>query len=121
MLFTGLIAFLGVLANVASAQERLPIIDMHLHSYDESNYFVAPDRYGTMAPPTAEAHFEATCKTLRDNNIVLGVVSNSASSQAAWLAKDVDGRLLRGFGWFRPACITAIRCLSRTCSCAIPG
>ena len=103
MLFTSLIAFLGVFANGVLAQERLPIIDMHLHSYDEKNYFVAPDQYGTMAPPTAEAHFEATYKSMRDNNIVIGVVSNSASSEAAWMSKDVDGRLLRGFGWFRPS------------------
>lgn len=103
ILSAALFTFLGVSANDAIAEEQLPIIDMHLHSYDETNYFVAPDEHGTMAPPTVEAHFEATYESMRDNNIVIGVVSNSVSSEAAWMSKDVDGRFLRGFGWFRPS------------------
>ena len=86
----------------AGSQERLPIIDMHLHSYDEANYSVVPDMYGNMAPPTADAHFEATYEIMRHHQIVLGVISNSASSEEAWLAKDKDKRFLRGFGSFGP-------------------
>ena len=85
----------------ALAEEKQPIIDMHLHSYDETNYFVAPDQHGTMAPPTVEAHFEATYQSMRDHNVVLGVISNSPSSEAAWMSQDVDGRFLRGYGWYR--------------------
>jgi len=84
----------------AGSQDRLPIIDMHLHSYDEANYFVVPDEYGQMSPPTADAHFEATYEIMRRHQIVLGVISNSASSEDAWLAKDKDKRFLRGFGSF---------------------
>lgn len=80
------------------AQDQLPIIDMHLHSYDNDDYFVAPDQYGIMAPPAADAHFDATYENMRQHNIVLGVVSGSASSEEAWIARDTDGRLLRGFG-----------------------
>ncbi len=93
----GLVLILLSCTVDAFAQDRLPIIDMHLHSYDEGNYFVAPDQYGEMAPPTVDAHFDATYQSMRDNNIVLGVVSGSASSEEAWVGKDTDGRLLRGF------------------------
>lgn len=90
----------ATISATAGSQERLPIIDMHLHSYDEASYFVAPDPYGQMAPPTVDAHFEATYEIMRRDNIVVGVISYSASSEEAWLAKDVDKRFLRGFGSF---------------------
>ena len=98
-----LVVALLCLAFSASAEEKPPIIDMHLHSYDETNYFVAPDTSGTMAPPTVEAHFEATYQSMRDNNVVLGVISNSRSSEATWMSQDVEDRFLRGYGWFRPS------------------
>ena len=94
--FTLLLA--AIISATAGSQERLPIIDMHLHSYDEANYFVAPDEYGQMAPPTVDAHFEETYEIMRRHQIVLGVISNTASSEEAWLEKDEDKRFLRGFG-----------------------
>lgn len=93
----GLFVFLLSCAVDVFAQDRLPIIDMHLHSYDEGNYFVAPDQYGKLSPPTVAAHFDATYESMRRHNIVLGVVSGSTSSEETWVAKDTDGRLLRGF------------------------
>jgi len=84
------------ISATAGSQERLPIIDMHLHSYDDTNYFAAPDLYGNMAPPTADAHFEATYEIMRRHQIILGVVSATASSAEAWFAKDEDKRFLRG-------------------------
>jgi len=93
----GFILSMLSLAFGVSAQDRLPVIDMHLHSYDDSSYFVAPDQRGEMAPPSASAHFDATYASLREHNIVLGVVSGSTSSEEDWLARDADGRLLRGF------------------------
>ena len=93
-----LVSSLFLQPAVASAESRPPVIDMHLHSYDSGNYFVAPDQYGNMAPPVVEAHFDGTYESMREHNIVLGVVSGSTSSEETWLAKDVDGRLLRGFG-----------------------
>lgn len=73
-----------------------PIIDIHLHCYDETNYFVAPDARGKMAPPDHEAHFHETYRLMREHNIVLGIPSNNRSSEAAWMQKDSDGRFLRG-------------------------
>ena len=99
MRIIALLFSLFLLANPSSAQQQaLPIIDMHLHSYDEANYYVVPDQYGTMAPPTADLHFEATYEMMRRHNIVLGVVSNTRSSEEAWMAKDTDKRFLRGVG-----------------------
>lgn len=86
----------------AFQQKSQPIIDMHLHSYDEANYFVIPDNYGTISPPSAEAHFDATYEIMRRRKIVLGVVSNTASSEEAWLAKDEDKRFIRGFSFLGP-------------------
>ncbi len=92
------VLFLGVFAVDTAAQEHLPVIDMHLHSYDKTDYFVAPDEFGTMAPLTADAHFKATYEIMRRHNIVLGVVSGSLASEEHWIAKDEDSRLLRGLG-----------------------
>ena len=84
-------------ATGVAAEDQLPIIDIHLHSYDDNEYFVAPDQYGKMSPQTANEHFVATYESMRRHNIVLGVVSGSVSSRDAWIARDTDGRLLRGF------------------------
>ena len=82
-------------------ESPLPIIDMHMHSYDESSYFVAPDKYGKMAPPTVDAHFDGTYEAMQRHNIVKGVISGRASSEDAWMAKDKDQRFLRGFGLYQ--------------------
>ena len=86
--------------TISAQQGSLPIIDMHLHSYDEASYFVAPDEYGRMAPSTADDHFDKTYNIMQRNHIVLGVISNTESSEDAWLAKDKDKRFLRGVGFF---------------------
>lgn len=96
VIVVSLCAFLGGFANESAAQDGLPIIDMHLHSYDEASYFVAPDNYGKLAPPTAAAHFEASYEIMRRHQIVLGVVSATESSAEDWFAKDKDKRFLRG-------------------------
>lgn len=97
---TGWFLCIGMFADNAVAQERSPIIDMHMHSYDKANYAMVPDEYGRIAPPTVDAHFEETYQKMRQHNIVLGVISNTASSEEAWLEKDVDNRFIRGFGTF---------------------
>ncbi len=98
---TRIIALALSLASASvSAQQSLPIIDMHLHSYDEESYYVASDNYGRASPETSDAHFELTYQKMREHQIVLGVISNTVSSNEVWLSKDVDNRFLRGFGWF---------------------
>lgn len=87
-----------VLAGTAVAQDRLPIIDMHMHSYDAESYFVPPDAFGKMAPPTVDEHFAESYEIMRRRHIVIGVISGSAASETAWLEKDTDKRFLRGTG-----------------------
>lgn len=94
---TFLAVIMALSISAAHAQDAAePIIDVHLHSYGESQYFVAPDNYGNMAPADHEAHFQATYDQMRRHNIVLGVVSGSRADEKAWMAKDTDGRLMRG-------------------------
>lgn len=66
-----LCAFPGIVLSEAAAQESDPIIDMHLHSYDDADYFVAPDDSGKMAPPGADVHFEATYEIMRRRDIAV--------------------------------------------------
>ena len=85
------------ISPVAFAQEAaLPIIDIHLHSYDADSYYSMPDRFGTAASATVEGHFDETYRLMRENNIVLGVVSGNRRSVTQWIEKDVDGRLIAG-------------------------
>jgi predicted TIM-barrel fold metal-dependent hydrolase len=87
-----------LLSLQALAQPAPPIIDMHLHSYDEDTYFRAPDRSGRMAPADAQSHFHETYQALKQYNIVLAVISGSEKSEAEWVAADTDHRFLRGLG-----------------------
>ncbi|MEN8007884.1 MAG: amidohydrolase family protein [Candidatus Krumholzibacteriota bacterium] len=91
------VALVFVSLETLAQEPPLPIIDMHLHSYDEGSYFVAPDHFGNMAPPTVEAHFDATYDIMRRHGIVMGVISGPTSSEEEWMAKDEDHRFLRGF------------------------
>ncbi|GAC14251.1 amidohydrolase family protein [Aliiglaciecola lipolytica] len=95
----GAFALLFLPISVFAKASGLPIIDMHLHSYNDETYFVAPDQYGKVAPPTAEAHFEQTYESMRHHKIVLGVISGSSKSEELWISKDKEHRLLRGVGF----------------------
>lgn len=87
----------AVSINTARAQDSSsPIIDMHLHSYSEGRFYVAPDPNGNMSSPDHVTHFQETYEQLRRHNIVLGVVSGSRADEEAWMDKDADGRLVRG-------------------------
>jgi hypothetical protein len=61
------------------AQERLPIIDMHVHCYDNESYFIAPDMYGTVSPENTDAHLKQTYEMMKKYNIVKAVIFDSNS------------------------------------------
>ena len=73
--FPPLLALLGVVligvAPFSRSEGPQPVIDMHLHSYSDTDYFVAPDQFGRMAPSSADTHFTATYDVMRRRNIVL--------------------------------------------------
>ncbi len=56
-------------------EEKLPIIDMHLHDYTEKTYFVAPAADGVMSPPTLADFRKEVAAALRKHNVVKAVVS----------------------------------------------
>lgn len=87
----------AVSINAARAEDSSPpIIDMHLHSYSEDGFHTAPDLNGDMSSADYETHFQETYERMRRHNIVLGVVSGTRADEEAWMAKDTDGRLMRG-------------------------
>ena len=83
---------------VAFSSDKLPIIDMHLHSYSADNFYPQPDQYGRHSSQSVSLHFTETYQTMRDNNIVLGMYSSSKGSAEAWSKGDKDNRLIRGVG-----------------------
>lgn len=78
----------ALLHVTAVAQERPPIIDVHLHAH-------AADRFGEPGPPnpttgapsaaiTDEALIQATLAVMRRYNIVLGIASSAQESVERW-------------------------------------
>ncbi|MDX1327800.1 MAG: hypothetical protein R3299_08825, partial [Arenibacter sp.] len=56
-------------------EEKLPIIDMHLHDYTEKTYFVAPAADGVMSPPTLTEYHKEVTEVLKKYHVVKAVVS----------------------------------------------
>jgi predicted TIM-barrel fold metal-dependent hydrolase len=76
---------------------------MHLHAYPDDMFKVpAKDYYGNGGSANADAHFNETYKYLQKYHIVKAVISGSVESVDSWIAKDVDKRLIRGFGMNSP-------------------
>lgn len=91
-----LIIALSVLPFYLSASNKKPIIDMHLHSYSEKTFRPMQDQFGRKSSQSLNKHFEETYQTMRENNIVLGMLSTSKQSAQLWLNNDTEKRLLRG-------------------------
>ena len=79
-----------------------PIIDMHLHCYDQTNYYVIPDRYGNMSPQSVDEHFKQTYGLMRKHNIVKGAICGRFNAVNTWMDRDDDGRFIRGILMFAP-------------------
>lgn len=74
------------LAPSARGQQRLPIIDMHLHANSAANWKarLPNPAIGKPGPATADEHMRA-CLALMDRyNIVLGLVSGPLDAVEAW-------------------------------------
>lgn len=83
-------------------KEDLPIIDMHVHCYDNESYFTAPDMYGTVSPENADGHLKQTCEMMKKYNIVKAVIFGSVNAVENWVSKDTDKRFIRGLMVFSP-------------------
>jgi len=88
---------------VALSQTR--IIDMHIHSYSQSDFGVrepAGDHYGVKGSINGEAHRNETFAAFEKLNIVKAVVSGNPESVEEWADKDKDNRVIRGILMYSP-------------------
>jgi len=97
-----LAVFLFASSLVFSQDGELPIIDMHIHCYDNGSYFVSPDMYGVPSPENADAHLKQTYELMKKYNIVKGVICGSANAVQNWASEDPDKRFIRGLVVFSP-------------------
>ncbi len=99
------ITLLSLLLQVLFAQAQTKIIDMHIHSYTESDFGgrePATDHYGVKGSKDAEIHRIETFAAFKKFNIVKAVVSGNPESVDNWAAKDKDGIVIRGILMFAP-------------------
>jgi hypothetical protein len=70
----------------ARGQQRLPIIDMHLHAYGAAEWNSRPPNpvTGKPAPATADEHMRACLESMDRYNIVLAMVSGPLEAVEAW-------------------------------------
>jgi len=86
-----------LLCQPISAQQRQPIVDMHVHSYDKAH---DSGHYGEIGPrgltgsPDQRRHFEETLDQFKQHNVVKAVVSGPPQSIEAWLRWDEDDRIV---------------------------
>jgi predicted TIM-barrel fold metal-dependent hydrolase len=82
---------------------KAQVIDMHLHAYLDPTFRISvKDYYGNGGSANADLHFKESYQYLRQYHVVKAVVSGSIKSVDSWIAKDVDNRLIRGFGMDSP-------------------
>ncbi len=79
------------MAHNICAQNQVPIIDMHVHSYsfdqatvEELKFNGNKDFYGNQGSLSKEEHFRDTYERSRKFNIVKAVVSGSLESVQYW-------------------------------------
>ena len=81
------------------------IIDMHIHSYSETDFGEREnptDYYGVPGSSSAEEHRLATSAEFEKWNIVKAVVSGIPESVEEWSSKDKSQRVIKGILIFHP-------------------
>ena len=87
------------------AQTHTKIIDMHIHSYTESEFEgKEPDQdyYGNKGSKNAESHRLETFAAFEKFNIVKAMVSGNPESVENWVTKDSNQRIIRGILMYTP-------------------
>lgn len=87
------------------AQTGSKIIDMHIHSYTDSDFGErepAQDYYGVKGAANSETHRLETLAFFDKYNIVKAAVSGNPESVENWAANDPKGRVIRGILMFNP-------------------
>ena len=87
------------------AQSQIKIIDMHIHSYSDSDFGErepASDHYGVKGSLNAEAHRIESFAEFEKFNILKAMVSGNPESVESWAEKDKDNRVIRGILIYSP-------------------
>lgn len=91
----------ALLAGTATAQDRGPIIDMHVHAFgfDEFGNPPPPNEVTGKVPSarTDDAAMRATLDAMQKNNVVLGLASGPLPDVQSWVAANPE-RLIGGVG-----------------------
>ncbi len=96
---------LTLLLPFISAQAQTRIIDMHVHSYTQSDFGErepGKDHYGVQGSPNAASHMLETFAAFKKYNVVKAMVSGNPESVEDWVAKDKDNRVIPGILIFSP-------------------
>lgn len=100
-----IIILLCLLFQTLFGQSQTRIIDVHIHSYTNSDFGEREppsDYYGNKGSRDAEAHRIATFAAFKKFNIVKAVVSGSPESMENWVAKDSNHHIIKGILMFAP-------------------
>ena len=100
-----IIILFALLQQFLFAQSQTKIIDMHVHSYTNSDWGEreqATDHYGNKGSVNAESHWLATFAVFKKLNIVKAVVSGNPESVENWSAKDNNHIVIRGILMYSP-------------------
>jgi len=100
-----ILSCLIIITHCLVAQSQTKIIDMHVHSYTDSDFGErepASDHYGKKGSKNAETHRRETVAAFKKFNIVKAMVSGNPQSVENWVAKDSSQRIIRGILMFAP-------------------
>ena len=100
-----ILSCLIIITHCLVAQSQTKIIDMHVHSYTDSDFGErepASDHYGKKGSKNAEIHRGETVAAFKKFNIVKAMVSGNPQSVENWVAKDSSQRIIRGILMFAP-------------------
>ena len=101
----GAVFFLIVIMSCLFARSQTKIIDMHVHSYTDSDFGErepASDHYGNKGSKNAEIHRKETFAAFKKLNITKAMVSGNPQSVEDWVAKDSNHRIIGGILMFAP-------------------
>ena len=74
------IVILGTLFILASAMASAQVIDMHMHSYTENDFWVGKARNGFESSKTSKEHLEQTIQKMNQHNIEFAVICGTIES-----------------------------------------
>jgi len=100
-----IISLLALLQQFLFAPSQTKIIDMHAHSYTESDFGEresATDYYGHKGAANAAIHRAETFADFQKWNIIKAVVSGNPQSVDDWVAKDSNHIVIRGILMYTP-------------------